>query len=441
MTTTLVTVDITRRTVLKPPPPASSRGGGGSLSRLTSFDRASTDGYIPTVFAWYAPAPDNEAIVDGLLAVVARYPHLSARMGVDDRGRKCFLLNDAGVLVVEATADADLADALVAHDVTAHINELYPKADKEREDEPLFQVQLTRYTCGGLVIGTVCQHLVADGQSMSSFYAAWATAVRSASAADLPSPFTDRAAIAVPRNPPVPRFDHRNIEFRGEHSSSRPYAVLPMDRIKNLGINFPEQFIADLKARVGGRCTTFQCLLAHVWKKVTAARDLAPEEFTQIRVAVNCRGRADPPVPMEYFGNMVLWAFPRMQARELLSSSYAAVVGAIRDAVARVDAEYIQSFVDFGDMAERAGEELASTAAGPGTAFCPDLEVDSWLGFRFHDLDFGYGEPCAFLPPDLPVEGLMILVPSCAAKGGVDLFMALDDDHVDAFKHICYSMD
>ena len=83
-----------------------------------------------------------------------------------------------------------------------------------------------------------------------------------------------------------------------------------------------------------------------------------------------------------------------MQARELLSSSYAAVVGAIHDAVARVDAEYIQSFVDFGDMAERAGEELASTAGRPGMAFCPDLEVDSWLGFRFHDLDFGYGPPC-----------------------------------------------
>jgi hypothetical protein len=136
------------------------------------------------------------------------------------------------------------------------------------------------------------------------------------------------------------------------------------------------------------------------------------------------------------------WAFPRMRARQLLSSSYAAVVGAIRDAVARVDAEYIQSFVDFGDMAERAGgDELASTAGRPGMAFCPDLEVDSWLGFRFHDLDFGYGPPCAFVPPDLPVEGLMVLVPSCAAKGGVDLFMALDDHHVDAFKHICYSMD
>jgi len=246
-------------------------------------------------------------------------------------------------------------------------------------------------------------------------------------------------APPLPRSPPAPKFDHRNIEFRGPSHSS--YAVLPMDRIKNLACHFPEEFVAGLKARVGGRCSTFQCLLAHAWKKVTAARDLAPEEFTQIRVAVNCRGRADPPVPVEYFGNMVLWAFPRMRAREVLSSSYAAVVGAIRDAVARVDAEYIQSFVDFGEAAERDGEELASTAAGLGTTFCPDLEVDSWLGFRFHDLDFGQGPPCAFLPPDLPVEGLMIMVPSCAAKGGVDLFMALDAEHVDAFKQMCSSMD
>jgi hypothetical protein len=170
-------------------------------------------------------------------------------------------------------------------------------------------VQLTRYRCGGLVIGTACQHLVADGQSITTFYTVWATAVRrSASATDLrPLPFTDRAAIAVPRSPPMPKFDHRNIEFRDEHSHS--YPVLPMDRIKNISINFPGEFIAGLKARVGGscRCTTFQCLLAHVWKKVTAARDLALEEFTQIRVAVNCRGRAVPPVPMEYFGNMALW--------------------------------------------------------------------------------------------------------------------------------------
>ncbi|GJN40545.1 hypothetical protein PR202_gb29775 [Eleusine coracana subsp. coracana] len=432
-----VTVQIMRREVMKPPPALAC--GGGRKSPLTAFDRASTDGYIPAVYAWNAPAPDNNKVIEGLLATVARYPHLAGRFGVDDAGRRCFVLNDAGVLVVEAEADGDLADTLAAHDLAEHVNQLYPDADKERLDEPLFQAQLTRYKCGGLVIGTACQHLVADGQSMSFFYTAWATAVRT-NLTTLPSPVTDRTAIAIPRNPAAPSLDHRSIEFRSPTSHSS-YGTLPMNRITNLSVHFPEEFVARLKSRVGGRCSTFQCLLAHAWKKVTAARDLAPDDFTQIRVAVNCRPRANPPVPMDYFGNMVLWAFPRMRAKELLSSSYATVVGAIRDAVARIDAEYVQSFVDFGAEAERAGEELASTAATLGMSFCPDLEVDSWLGFRFHDLDFGHGPPCAFLPPDIPVEGILIFVPASSAKGGVDLFMTLHEDHVQAFKQICHSTD
>ncbi|XP_020199658.1 tryptamine hydroxycinnamoyltransferase 1-like [Aegilops tauschii subsp. strangulata] len=430
-----VSVEITRKAVLRPSP--ESAWGGAKKVPITVFDRASTDGYIPTVFAWSSPAPTNGTLKDGLLATVARFPHLAGRFAVDNNGRKFLHLNNAGVLVIEATARADLATAL-AHDASAHIAELYPKAEKEHVDEPIFQVQLTRYTCGGLVIGMASHHQVADGQSMSGFSASWATAVRTNSAA-LPSPFLDRGATDNPRSPPLPAFDHGSIEFKGEHSSSRSYRVLPLDRIKNLALHFPGEFVAELKARVGAPCSTFQCLLAHAWKKVTAARDLAPDDFTQVRVAVNCRGRAKPPVPMDFFGNMVLWALPRMRVQDLLSSSYPTVVGVIRDAVARVNDEYIQSFVDFGEA--KRDMKLASTAATPGMAFCPDLEVDSWLGFGFHNLDFGGGPPCAFLSPDLPIDGVMILVPSCAAKGGAHLFVALDHEHVQAFKQICYSIE
>ena len=214
-----------------------------------------------------------------------------------------------------------------------------------------------------------------------------------------------------------------------------------MDRIKNITVHFTAEFLADLKARVGARCSTFQCLLAHVWKKITAARGLKPEEFTKVRVAVNCRGRADPPVPMNFFGNMVLWAFPRLQVRDLLSSSYGSVVDTICEAVAHIDGEYVQSFVDFGGVTDINGVELIATAAPPGSMFCPDAEVDSWLGFNFHQLDFGTGAPAALLPPDLPVEGLMLFVPSHKAKGGVDLFMAVADEHLTGFKQICYSLD
>jgi hypothetical protein len=296
----------------------------------------------------------------------------------------------------------------------------------------LLQIKLNRYKCGGLAIGLTAHHHAADGISMSTFLTTWASTVRQGRDFTAPSPFLDRGITALPRSVPAPVFDHQSTEFKGEDPAA------PLCKFKNITVRFTAAFVDELKARVGGRCSTFQCLLAHLWKKTTAARGLAPEEVTQVRVAVNCRGRANPPVPMDFFGNMVLWAFPRLQVRDVLSWSYGDVVGAIRDAVARIDDDYIGSFVDFGAVADAQGEELTATA---GTMCCPNLEVDSWLGFRFHQVDFGGGPPAAFQPPDLPVEGLMVFVPSCVPKGGVDVYMAVAEDHVTAFEQICHYFD
>ncbi|XP_044979656.1 tryptamine benzoyltransferase 1-like [Hordeum vulgare subsp. vulgare] len=411
----------------------------GDRVPLTVFDRAALDIFVPTVLAYPAPAPSNEALREGLLKAVAPYPHLAGRLALDDLGRRFLHVNNEGVLLIEATVPVDLADVLVDGRISARVDDLYPAIPEENIGAALLQIQLNRYKCGGLVVGLCSHHHAADGHSMSMFLTAWATAAREGKDFTTPAPFLDRARTSVPRSTPTPVFDHRSREFTCGDGDT--YAVVPMDRIKNLTLHFSSEFVADLKARVGARCSRFQCLLAHVWKKLTAARDLNPEKFTKVRVAVNCRGRADPPVPMDFFGNMVLWAFPRLQVRDVLNSSYGSVVGVIRDAVERIDDEYVQSLVDFGGVADANGEELLATAATAGTMFCPDAEVDSWLGFRFHQLDFGTGAPSAFIPPDLPIEGLMIFVPSRKADGGVDLFMAVAEEHVVAFEQICYSLD
>jgi hypothetical protein len=182
-------------------------------------------------------------------------------------------------------------------------------------------------------------------------------------------------------------------------------------------------------------------MLAHMWKKTTQARGVKPDDFTQVRVAVNCRGRATPPVPSDLFGNMVLWAFPRLQARDVLSSGYGRVVCAIREAVEAVDGDYIRSFLNFGAMADAQGLELTGTTPATGTMCCPNLEVDSWLRFGYHQVDFGGGPPSIFLFPDIPAEGLMVLWPSLLDKGGVDVMVALAEEHVAPFQQICYSFD
>ncbi|KAM0867545.1 hypothetical protein ACQ4PT_041914 [Festuca glaucescens] len=393
----------------------------GEMVPLTLFDLATHDIFVPIMLVYTAPTPSNEELKEGLCRAVALYPHLAGRFAVDQQGRRCIHINNEGVLVVEATVPVDLS---------ANSYPERPIPEEHDAGVALLQIKLNRYKCSGLAIGLASHHLVADGHSMSTFLTTWANTVQQGRDFTAPSPFLDRGMTAVPRSVPTPA-----VAFDRQHPSDPLSLSLSPSRFNNITVRFTAEFLAELKARVGVRSSTFQCLLAHLWKRTTAARRLKPEEFTQVRVAVNCRGRADPPIPLEFFGNMVLGAFPRLQVQDVLSWSYGRVVGAIRDALARIDGDYVRSFLDFGAAY---GEEL--TGKG-GTMCCPNLEADSWLGFRFHDLDFGGGPPATFQLPDMPIEGLMVFMPSSVARDGVDVYMSVAEDHVTTFQQICHSLD
>ncbi|KAJ4803346.1 HXXXD-type acyl-transferase family protein [Rhynchospora pubera] len=421
--------EITCTSLLKP---ATSFQSSDTLIPLTIFDRTAFPGHVPNIIVFQSPTPSNKQLKHGLSQVLSHFPHAAGRLTFDSKHQLCIALNNAGIRVIEVRVSSTLCKN-ISLEGTKNLKELYPSTDEGIEE--LMQVQLNRYMCGGLVIGLTCHHFLGDGQSISNFCSAWAQTVRTPGMHALATPFLDRGAIVVPRKIPMTSFDHANIEFKKVEFDSH------WNKAQNLTVHFSVDFISDLKALVPGGCTKFECLLSHLWKKITVARGLKETDFTEIRIAINCRGRVKPAVPLNFFGNMVLWAYPRLCVKDLLTLSYAQVVIVIRKAVAQVDDTYIKSFIDFGAIASEKGEQLSTTYVATGTSLSPHLEINSWLGFRFSDLDFGFGQPSAFFQPNEPIEGTIEFSPSCKERGGVDVFLALSEDRIDVFRQICYSIE
>ncbi|KAI3948846.1 hypothetical protein MKX01_022260 [Papaver californicum] len=284
---------------------------------LTIFDKVAFDLHVAVLYAFKPPMPSNEVLKDALSKVLVYYPHLAGRFITDDLGRTCIILNNAGARITETYIPTTLAEQL-PFNPCKDVSHLLPPVEGVEE---LFQIQLNRYACGGLVIGETSHHRVADGQSMSSFFVAWARMVRGLNMETLP--YHDRFVVSQPRNQPKIEFDHPSIEFK--KTTVNPSTTPVFSPIEMVIINYSTEFINKLKAQVQEenckpyqRYSTFECLLSHTWKKVTQARGLDLDESTQVRVAVNGRTRIKPAVPMEYFGNLVLWAYPTLKVKELL---------------------------------------------------------------------------------------------------------------------------
>nr|BAK03392.1 predicted protein [Hordeum vulgare subsp. vulgare] len=405
---------------------------------LSIFDKVTFNMQMAIIYAFAPPAPSPAAIEKGLAAVLAQYRAFAGQLGEAPDGTPSVILNDRGARLVEATVDADLVDMAPAKP-TPELLKLHP--DLEAEHEEVVLLQLTRFRCGSLAVGFTSNHVVADGHATSNFLVAWGRATRGLPMG-LP-PVHHHKDLFKPRPSPRVEHDHRNREY---------YLPSPTDVVGHHGdaadnivihkAHFSKDFIAGLRAKAsegrGRPFSRFETILAHLWRTMTRARDLSPEETSKIRLSVDGRHRLGQPA--EYFGNMVLWAFPRATVGDPLNRPLKHAAQVIHDEVAKVDGAYFQSFVDFACSGAAEKEGLARSAVCKD-AQCPDVEVDSWLTFPFYELNFGTGSPSYFMPAYFPTEGMLFLVPSNFGDGSVDAFVPLFQENLQAFKECCYSME
>jgi hypothetical protein len=425
-------------------------GDAGEWVPLSVLDKVTYGEHVAIIYAFQPPNPPNAALELGLAKALSAYREWAGRIGVGPDGQRSVLLNDAGARFVEATVDAPLSVSLPFGAPSPESRRLHPKIDAVVE---LVQVQLTRFSCGSLVVGFAGHHQIADGQATGNFLGAWGLATRQLPV--YPIPVCDRGTRFAPRDPPLVEFLHREAEYKAAPASADTdvgededeFFAAAQGKVKVHRMHLSKEFVSRLKARASSGLppsrrgyTTFQTVVAHLWRAITAARGLGAGVTTKIRISVNGRSRMRPPVPREYFGNVVLWAFPRADAGDLVSRPVGYAAELIHRAVAAIDDAYFRSFVDFASSGAVEAEGLVPTADSDETVLCPNLELDAWLGINFFDLDFGSGGPFYFMPTYYPMEGSLFLLPSVLGEGSMEAYVSLFENHLDEFKKICHKI-
>ncbi|KAI3840246.1 hypothetical protein MKX03_021661 [Papaver bracteatum] len=417
------------------PPPNTNQ-----FAPLSVFDWYIPDEHVPVIYAFKTPNPSNAFLEQGLGKVLSEYRVWAGRLGKDENNHSIILLNDKGVRFIEASADRALEQVMPFNQST--LLTLHPDFEGMKE---ILIIQLTRFTCGSLVISFSSNHMVADGFSVSQFLVSWGRVCRGL---DInPRPLHNRE-IFVPRNPCRLEFDHQSLEFtKGvindvfiDPLNVPPYSEEDVIYHK---LHFPIELIAKLKSKAGSSAsgkpyTTFESLVAHLWRTITKVRGLTCQT-TEIKIAVNGRKRLIPQIPDEYFGNLVLCAYPAAQVKELVNGSLRNIASIIHESVVRLKDDYFKSYIDFVSNDMQGENPTPERGERTLVALWPNLEFDSWLGFPFNEVDFGFGKPCLFMPSFDSLEGLVYLVP--AIDGGVDVYVCLFKQQMALFDEICYSID
>ncbi|GLJ12721.1 hypothetical protein SUGI_0196470 [Cryptomeria japonica] len=396
------------------------------LVELSNLDLVAYPMYNKVVYVFEAPTPSSEMLKEGLAKVLAEFREWAGRYTKETpNGCLGINLNDEGVLVIEGKADGTIADAMPFHP-SSFLLELVPPTSTMVDE--LLLMQFTRFACGGLVIGLASHHHVADGQATTLFMNSWGKVVRGEII--LP-PVHDRSLLKA-RDPPQPCFDH----YEYSNITHGHCSIDSNLTIKKL--HFDAIFLQELKLKVKGGSnnarkyyTTFEVIVAHMWKCITKARGLDGVIKTKASISVDGRKRVNPSLPKEYFGNVVYDSSAQSIASEIINRPLDIIAELIHMAITKVDDSFIHSAIDF--------LELRKQSLGPARvndAF--DVIPVSWMKFPINSFHFGMGQPLYVGPSLMLVEGLIILFDSYANVGGVDVVVCLSRAHMTELEHYCF---
>ncbi|CAI0552808.1 unnamed protein product [Linum tenue] len=403
----------------------------GSVYFLSNVDGDLSKVLTRTLYCFKSGGPSAaEVIRNALSKVLVHYYPLAGRLVASPEGRLAVSCTGEGVVFVEAEADCALDDVdfskpdkatrgkLVLYDVPGARNKF---------EIPLMAQQVTKFKCGGFVLGISFNHVLVDGQAAVEFIVSWAETARG-----LPlsvPPFINRTILEA-RIPPKIEFLHP--EFIPIEDKS---TINNKDDTVSKYIKFTPQMIQTAKSKTTHEstspikpCSTFEALAAFVWRARTRALEMNPNQLTRILLVVNTRGKFSPPLPKGYFGNAIKFAPAHSLAGKLVKKPLSYAVARIQEAVRSVNDKVLRSTIDY--------LEAAATKTGDQRRFdgYGVITVSQWSGLSFSTTDFGWGEP--FLSEPVESERTIVFLRHPTEKGSFNVLVGLPVPAMERFEEL-----
>ncbi|KAG8655969.1 omega-hydroxypalmitate O-feruloyl transferase [Manihot esculenta] len=386
---------------------------------------------VRTVYCFKSDEKGNEnaaeVIKSALEKVLVHYYPLAGRLTISSEGKLIINCTGEGAVFVEAEANCGLEDI---GDITKPDPDTLGKLVYDIPDAknilqmPPLVAQVTKFKCGGFVLGLCMNHCMFDGIGAMEFVNSWGETARG-----LPlsvPPFTDRS-ILKSRNPPKIEYLHQ--EFAEIEDKSNTNSLYKADEMLYNSFCFNPEMLERIKTKAmedGAleKCTTFEALSAFVWRARTKALKLLPDQQTKLLFAVDGRPKFNPPLPKGYFGNGIVLTNSMSQADELLEKPLSRAVGLVQDAIKMVTDSYMRSAIDYFEVT-RARPSLAST-----------LLITTWSRLSFHTTDFGWGEPILSGPVALPEKEVILFLSHGKERKSINVLLGLPASAMKIFQEL-----
>ncbi|KAL3686141.1 hypothetical protein R1sor_004163 [Riccia sorocarpa] len=430
------------RSVVRPETPTEQK-----WLKLSNLDRVVNPTFSSVIHYFENAVTEDRTFMDvvsSLKASLAKtlvefYP-LAGRLTLRENGVVDVFCDDQGTILFEAVVDAELKDwggpatnyALAGLEV-AKVGQGPTYVPDQLNPMPVTIIQVTRFRCGTIAIGTNWHHTVADGFSGTHFMRSWAEIALGKPLSLKPN--HDREVLK-PRDPLDPSlvygYSTKHLEGEvAEAGTSAPTELVTFPLKKERILELKKKAMQVPPANTPRPYTSAESVSGHLWIQMTKARaaangytaDTAKDSITKFFMFVDGRKRLK--LPAGYFGNVVCSACAVAKESDILNGHVGYAASLIRTATRNITADYFRSLIDWVE-----DKGMSSGKSDHINSLGHDVAATFWTFFPLYDIEFGWGRPvfAARNSPPRPLIDGIAMMPSASGDGDMVALLNLHSD-------------